>query len=709
MSLSSSHLPTESLEPRLLLAASVVGRHVFYNNSAFDGGSAAADARDDLAIAVDKQPLLPGSGPAAFANITGFSKGLNGVMVDLAGLSPGAQLSAADFTFRVGSGGTPGSEPVTWAPPSALPTVTARPGAGTGGSTRVTLTFPDGAVRSTWLQVTIHPTAATGLDFADVFCFGNLVSESGDGSTTASAAARVSAADLRRTRAALGQGAGIQNPFDHNRDGRVNSVDVWLVRSNYGRSLRPLRSPSYDVAFSTYLGGSAYEQIRDITTDAAGNVYVTGGGDSPDFPTTPGAFDRTPNGNFDVFVTKYAPDGRMIWSTVIGGSQYDRAYGIEVDAQGSVYVAGRAGSGFPTTAGSFQPVYNGFYTGNAYGNQNAFVAKLLPDGSGLVWASYFGPFELIRDLDVDASGDVYVAGTHKTGQAGTAPDAWFTGSYQPTPRGGTETVLAKVSGDGSRVAWATYFGGSANDGLAPSVRVDSTGSPYLASTSRSTNLPTTAGAFDRTYNGGEDMFVARFTPDGRGLLYGTYVGGTLNESGETHNLAIDPQGNAYLAAYTNSTDLPTTPGAHRRTNAGLGDAFVTKLSPTGTLLASTYFGGRGGEGVQGITTDLFGNVYISGGTGSDNLPTTEGAVQRSYGGGTADFYVARLSGDLSAVQFCTYLGGPGADDARTSHADPSGNVFLAGHVEDLFPTRNAHQARYAGRTDSAVAKLILLA
>jgi hypothetical protein len=472
----------------------------------------------------------------------------------------------------------------------------------------------------------------------------------------------------------------------------------------------PPPAGQYDLTFSTFLGGSQQEQARDITTDAQGNIYVTGGGQSPNFPTTAGAFDTTPNGSFDVFVTKYSPTGQLIWSTVLGGSQYDRAYALEVDAAGYVYVAGRAGPGLPTTAGAFQPAYNGFYTGAAYGNQNAFIAKLKPDGSGLVFATYFGSYELIRDLAIDADGDIYVAGSHKPIETGTAPPAtWFAGRYQPSANTGWDNVIAKVKSDGSQVLWATYLGGSANDGGAPSIRVDAQERPVVVSTTSSADFPTTTGAYDRTYNGGVDMMVAKFSADGSQLLYSSYLGGSGNEGTETHNLALDSAGNAYITGYTQSSNLPTTTGAFQRIyGGGANDAFIMKVSADGTtLLASTYYGGSGGEGSEGVNLDAAGNVYISGPTNSANLPMAAGAF-RATNAGLGDMFVAKFTSSLTTLSYSTYLGGTGNDSARTSYVNAAGDIFLAGHVEAGFFTKNAAQPLYGGSTDSALAKFRIL-
>jgi len=215
-----------SLTLTALPPAQVVGRHVFYNNSAFDGHDPAAGTADDAAVAPDKQALLPGQA-ASFSNVTGYTGGINGVMVDV--LNLGGVASAEDFLLRSGDGTAAG-----WAAAPAPASVTVRGGAGANGSDRVTLTWPDGAVRNRWLEVTFRPTLRNGLPAADVFSFGNLVGETGN----APGALRVDAADVVATRAALpAAGVTLSSPFDHDRDGRVNARDLAAVRANFGRSL----------------------------------------------------------------------------------------------------------------------------------------------------------------------------------------------------------------------------------------------------------------------------------------------------------------------------------------------------------------------------------------------------------------------------------------------------------------------------------------
>jgi RHS repeat-associated protein len=212
-------------------SAFVAGRLAFYNHSALDGNDAAAGAADDAAVAGDKHALLPGR-TATFDNVTTYSRGINGVMIDMAGLGHDATLAPDDFVLETGDG-------ATWSAGPA-PAVSVRPGAGASGTDRVTLVLPDFAVRNTWLKVTVLATERTGLASPDVFYFGNLFGDAGGvGAPT------VNATDLALTRGNVGRtGAASLARFDFNRDGRINATDVLLARANQGRTLPLLIAPS---------------------------------------------------------------------------------------------------------------------------------------------------------------------------------------------------------------------------------------------------------------------------------------------------------------------------------------------------------------------------------------------------------------------------------------------------------------------------------
>jgi parallel beta-helix repeat protein len=214
-----------ALERAVATSSSVVGRHVFYNNSVFDGENAAAGAADDSAIATDKQALLPGQ-TATFANYTSYNRGINGVMVDITGLA--GTPTAGDFSFRVGNNDNPSG----WTPVTVNPTVTVRPGAGLGGASRVTLIWPDGAIIRQWLQVTVRATAATGLAAPDVFYFGSAPGESGDSADSA-AVSIVDELLARNNPHGASDPVGVTYRFDYNRDGRVSVIDQLLARNNF--------------------------------------------------------------------------------------------------------------------------------------------------------------------------------------------------------------------------------------------------------------------------------------------------------------------------------------------------------------------------------------------------------------------------------------------------------------------------------------------
>ena len=210
-------------------------------------------------------------------------------------------------------------------------------------------------------------------------------------------------------------------------------------------------------------GSLKWEQARDVVTDSRGNMIIVGGTPSPDYPTTPGAYDRSfasggsslgNAGAMDVFITKLSPDGQLIWSTYLGGPNYDRAYAVEVDGADNVIVAGRAGDGFPTTSGVAQRNFSGDRSPNSlYGSQDGFVSKISADGRNLLWSTYFGGPGLgfIRDIDVDNNGNVLIGGSLYSGSFPLITP----GAFQSQVKGNKDAIFAKLSNTGRDVQYAT--------------------------------------------------------------------------------------------------------------------------------------------------------------------------------------------------------------------------------------------------------------
>jgi hypothetical protein len=465
---------------------------------------------------------------------------------------------------------------------------------------------------------------------------------------------------------------------------------------------------TYKHEFSTYFGGNHFEQARDMAIDKEGNIYIAGGTSSLDFPVTDGAVQTVYNndgsstvGNWGpmmAFVAKFTAEGELIWSTFLGGPNYDRCYAVEVDNDGFVYVGGRAGDDYPTTVGAAQ---EDFFKGksadknNLYGHQNGFVTKLSPDGDEIIWSTYYGADSkgFFRDIAIDDDGFVYGILNAVVGK----PIGIDEDSFDDTHNGREDMVAVKFSQDGSEVLWASFIGGSNDDSGGPSIKVGKDKSVYVCGGTRSNDMPTTNNAVQQTYGGDGDMYVARFTPDGSDLIYCTYFGGSGTEVTETHGLFVDHLGQAYVACGSSSTDAKTTNNAFKPTT-NTRDCLLFKLSTDGTeLLASTYFGGSEGEHPEGLFVDKDQNLYFGGETVSSDLPITDGAPFPNFLGET-DAYVAKLNPDFSEVEFCTYYGGSGKEAVRAFYLAEDGSICISGqsHSQDLPTSNNAYQKDHVG-------------
>ncbi len=433
-----------------------------------------------------------------------------------------------------------------------------------------------------------------------------------------------------------------------------STVGAWDTTCNacagggYDAFITKLNSTGSALVYSTYLGGSGGglllgEDGSGIAVDSSGNAYVTGGAYSPDFPTTVGAWDTTcnacTNGGSDAFITKLNSTGSaLLYSTYLGGSATlgDRGNAIKVDASGNAYVTGATNSvNFPTTAGAFQPTCGVCNGGNG---STAFVTKLNPAGSGLVYSTYLGgkhqfpSDDSANGIAVDSSGNAYVVGN-----AGSFDFPVTAGAFQTTPRGtpGTSGFVAKLNPTGSALLYSTYLGGGVND-FAYAVAVDGAGNAYVAGNATSFDFPTTMGAFQPTckiLSGGscDTAFVTKMNPTGSAEVYSTFLGGS---GGDTASGIAQVSGNAYVTGATSSPDFPATIDAYQPASGGSYDAFVTLLNSTGSALVySTYLGGSDRDGGGGIALDAPGNIYVAGATASPDFPFTPGAFQTACGGG----------------------------------------------------------------------------
>jgi hypothetical protein len=282
---------------------------------------------------------------------------------------------------------------------------------------------------------------------------------------------------------------------------------------------------------------------------------------------------------------------------------------------------------------------------------------------------------------------------------------WCTNAFQRQPQGGDDTGVAKIAADGSRVVWATYLGGSDYDSIEASIDVDPQGFVYVGTQTRSKDIPTTPGAFDRTHNGGVDWYVAKLSPDGSKLVYGTYIGDEGDNWLNTHNLAVDRLGNCYSSTCARSSAFPTTANAVQRDFGGEVDWGVVKLSPTGELLAATLLGGAGGDNPDGIRFDCRGNLVLFGNSESADFPVSELAWQPAKGKGL-DAVVVKLSPSLDRILYATFFGKQGNEDGRAGCVGTDGSLIIAGEsAGEGWPTRNAFQRSCRGTEDGAVAKL----
>jgi len=437
-----------------------------------------------------------------------------------------------------------------------------------------------------------------------------------------------SAGDAALSIAVDGSGAAYAAGFTASADLPVTNAAQFSSTGGNEAFVVKLAPDGKSVVYCSYIGGRGDTRAYAVAVDATGAAYVAGSTTSENFPVL-GGFQRRLAGGRNGFALKIAPAGNsLVYSTFLGGTGSDAAYGIAVDASGVAYVTGdtTSGSTFPSS-GTIGP----------RGGSDVFVAKVATDGAKLLYSTILGGRgeDHANAIAVSANGTAAITGsTYST-------DYPLLNAQQKTLGGGQDVFVTEVSADGKGLVFSTYLGGSGGTVGAPeaghSLAIDSVGDIYVAGETSSVNFPVRTPA-QASSAGWQDAFIAKFRPDGT-LTYSTYLGGPGRDSANA--LAIDRGGAVYVVGETTSSVFASI---LKPQNAGPGvsDVYVAKLSAAGDQIEGVaYFGGIGAETATSVALDTMSNLYIAGWTLSPDFAVVNGI--QSVNGGNYSAFAGKMS------------------------------------------------------------------
>jgi hypothetical protein len=462
-----------------------------------------------------------------------------------------------------------------------------------------------------------------------------------------------------------------------------------------------------------YIGGAGFEDGAHIAVDAEGCAYVTGTTDSSSavsFPVTVGPDLTFNGGNVDAYVAKVNASGTgLVYCGYIGGAGDDYGSGIAVDAAGNAYVAGATRSDEST----FPVVVGPDLTHGGTTAYDAFVAKVNPTGTALVYCGYIGGAaeDPAHGIAVDSAGSAYVVG-------GTASDAaTFPVLVGPSLSlaGNWDAFVAKVQPSGAGLVYCGYIGGVDGES-ASEVVVDAEGCAYVVGRAESdeTTFPVAVGP-DLTYGGGVwDGFVAKVNAAGSALVYCGYTGGAGTD--DAYDIAVDAQGRAYVAGQTTSdpSTFPVVVGPDLTYNdTGQGDAFVARVASTGASFDYCgYIGGNAADGAYGIAVDDDGCARVVGKASSDEATFPVSFGPDTSHNGADDAWVAKVASDGTSLGYCGFIGGALVDSGGDIALDAQGYAYITGTTysdETTFPVLVGPDLTFNGaatEADAFVVKVI---
>jgi beta-propeller repeat-containing protein len=383
-------------------------------------------------------------------------------------------------------------------------------------------------------------------------------------------------------------------------------------------------------------------------------------------------------------------DPVLSYSTYLGGGADDAGYAVAIDSAGNAYIVG-------STLSTNFPTVNPFGPNNS-GLLDIFVTKLSATGATVLYSTYIGGVgdEEAFAIACNSSGEAYLTGYTNS------PNFPLIGALQPLYGGGdADAFLVRLGSGGNALISSTYAGGSGID-AGTGIALDNSRNIYGIGVTTSPNLQT-VNAIQNFYAGGVDGFLLKLSPAANSVIFSTYAGGSGDDFGNA--IAVDASGSVYAIGDTNSIDL-TTVNPLQSFNAGGFDAYLAKLTPSGTsIVFATYAGGNGDDFGTALTLDSSGNIYAIGYTNSTNLQLIVNAVQPQKAAGY-DAFLGKLSSNGTTIFYSTFFGGNNDDFGHGIAVDTAGNAYVTGATLSTdFPIMNPLQSANAGARDIFVSKL----
>ena len=376
-----------------------------------------------------------------------------------------------------------------------------------------------------------------------------------------------------------------------------------------------------ELIFSTYFGGTGYDEIKDVVVDSDGNCYITGLVISTDFPVTDDAFDKTYNGgDYDAFLAKFSPNGDLLYSTYFGGSDADYGFVMTIDDSANIYIAGK-------TISTDFPVKNAF-SENYNNGDDIFLLKFNITNNNLIFSSYLGGSgnEYPRCLAVKKPGDIYLCGDTESS------DFPVKNSVELNYQGNRDGFILKFSQNGQNLEWSTLIGGDEND-VVSDIKVNSNDELYFIGSTKSTDLLCSDNAFSKVISGDFDGLIGIINSSGDSIHYLSYFGGNNTDIGQG-NIHLLNDETIVLTGSTKSTDFPVSDNAYDKSPSNY-DLFLSILNiNTKDILYSSYFSGRS-EDLLFDSSDLRDSILIVCGTSeSIDFPTSSNVFMENRRGGS---------------------------------------------------------------------------